>query len=271
MVLAALFAPWIAPHDPWDLTSLNLRDADLPPLSVSSSSGAQFLLGTDKQGRDLLSAILYGSRTSLFVGILAVAFALLLGVSLGLIAGYRGGSLDALIMRAGEVQLSVPSLLLAIFIFAIARASLPSHLQGAAAVWLLIVAIGLSDWVQYARVVRAVVLVEKEKAYAQAARLLGVRPAKIMVGHILPAAAAPILIISAISLPLAIIAEATLSFLGAGMPPDEPSLGRIIRDGLSQMFSKEWWPLLFPACYLVVLTLSGNLLADWLRNAIGRE
>ena len=268
IVFAAVFAPLIAPHDPFDPASLNLMDGFSRPMTPNEFTGNLYWLGADDQGRDVFSAILYGSRISLFVGFAAVLLSAAMGVGLGLIAGYRGGWLDAVIMRIADAQLSFPSILIALLIYGVARGFIPPTEREAAAVWVLILAIGLSEWVQYARAVRGVVLVEKEKEYVQAARLIGVAPWRIMATHILPNAFGPILVIATIGLALAIIAEATLSFLGVGVSPTQPSLGTLIRIGQGFLFSGEWWILLFPALTLLALALAINLLGDWLRDAI---
>ncbi|HUE45881.1 MAG TPA: ABC transporter permease [Aestuariivirgaceae bacterium] len=268
IVLAAAFAPWITPQNPFDLSGLNLMDGFTPPLSESRFSGNWYLLGSDGQGRDMYSAVLYGARISLFVGIMAVAFAAVLGVSLGLLAGYVGGWIDTAIMRIADVQLSFPSILIALMIFGIARGFIAPANREEMAIWVLIVSIGLSDWVQYARTVRGATLVEARKEYVQAARLIGLRPFLIMIRHILPNVMGPVLVIATIGLALAIIAEATLSFLGVGVPPTSPSLGTLIRIGQDFLFSGEWWILLFPAAMLLVLALSVNILGDWLRDAL---
>ena len=268
IVFAAVFAPLIAPHDPFDPASLNLMDGFSRPMTPNEFTRNLYWLGADDQGRDVFSAILYGSRISLFVGFAAVLLSAAMGVGLGLVAGYRGGWLDAVIMRIADVQLSFPSILIALLIYGVARGFIPPTEREAAAVWVLILAIGLSEWVQYARAVRGVVLVEKEKEYVQAARLIGVAPWRIMATHILPNAFGPILVIATIGLALAIIAEATLSFLGVGVSPTQPSLGTLIRIGQGFLFSGEWWILLFPALTLLALALAINLLGDWLRDAI---
>lgn len=268
IVFASVFAPLIAPYDPFNPATLNLMDGFSRPMVPNEFTGNTFWLGTDDQGRDVFSAILYGSRISLFVGFAAVAFAMVLGVLLGLISGYVGGWVDAIIMRVADIQLSFPSILIALLIYGVARGFIPPTAREAAAIWVLILAIGLSEWVQYARAVRGVVLVEKEKEYIQAARLIGVNPFKIMITHILPNAVGPILVIGTIGLALAIIAEATLSFLGVGVPPTQPSLGTLIRIGQGFLFSGEWWILLFPALTLLALALAVNLLGDWLRDAL---
>jgi peptide/nickel transport system permease protein len=239
-----------------------------PPGEANAFTGESFWLGTDDQGRDVFSTILYGLRISLFVGFAAVALALVLGVTLGLIAGYVGGWVETVIMRIADVQLTFPAILVAMLIFGIAKGITPPEYRDQMAIWVLILAIGLSDWVQFARVVRGATLVEKSKEYVQAARLIGRSPFAIMLRHILPNVLSPVLVIATISLALAIIAEATLSFLGVGAPPTEPSLGTLIRIGQGFLFSGEWWILVFPACTLLVLALAVNLLGDWLRDAL---
>jgi peptide/nickel transport system permease protein len=268
IVLAAGFAPLIAPHDPFDPSTLNLMNGFTPPMEPNAFTGEAFLLGTDDQGRDVFSTILYGARISLFVGFAAVLFAMTLGITLGLIAGYRGGWVDGLLMRIADVQLTFPSILLALLIFGVARGFIPPAYRETMAIWVLIVAIGLSEWVQYARVVRGATMVEKNKEYVQAARVIGAHPIKIMVRHILPNVMGPVLVIATIGLALAIIAEATLSFLGVGVPPTQPSLGTLIRIGQGFLFSGEWWILAFPSVALLALALSVNLLGDWLRDAL---
>lgn len=267
MVAASLAAPWIAPQDPFDLASLELSDALLPPAWLEEGS-ARYLLGTDGQGRDLLSAILYGTRTSLIVGIASVALALLIGVSLGLIAGFVGGFVDALIMRLADVQLSFPAILVALLVDGIARTALPRHRVDSIAFYVLVLAIGVSGWVQFARTVRGSTMVEKSKEYVQAARVTGVHPARIMFSHVLPNAMGPVLVIGTIYLAIAIIVEATLSFLGVGIPATEPSLGTLIRIGGNVLMSGEWWITLFPSLALAALVLAVNLLGDWLRDVL---
>ena len=268
IVLAAALAPWIAPFNPYDPSSLNLMDGFTPPGQPNAFTGNVYPLGTDNQGRDVLSTILYGARISLFVGVSAVLFAMVLGISLGLIAGWRGGWVDSLLMRIADVQLSFPSILIALLIFGVARGFIPPAYRETMAIWVLIIAIGLSDWVQFARVVRGATMVEKGKEYVQAARLIGVHPVRILLRHILPNVMGPVLVIATIGLALAIIAEATLSFLGVGVPPTQPSLGTLIRIGQQYLFSGEWWILLFPAITLLALALAVNLLGDWLRDAL---
>ena len=264
----ALFAPVIAPQNPFDPATLNLLDGRTPPMEPNAFTGNVFWLGSDGQGRDIFSAILYGSRISLLVAFSAVIFAMVLGISLGLIAGYRGGWVGALIMRVADIQLTMPSILVALLIFGVARGFIPRESHESLAIIVLIISIGLSEWVQYARAVRGSTMVEKNKEYVQAARLIGVSPFKIAITHILPNVTGPVLVISTINLALAIIAEATLSYLGVGMPPTQPSLGTLISDGQQVLFSGEWWLVLFPGIALLLLALSVNLLGDWLRDAL---
>ncbi|MGF1476964.1 MAG: ABC transporter permease [Geminicoccaceae bacterium] len=268
IIVASVLAPLVAPHDPFNPATLNLMDGFTPPMEPNAFTGNTYWLGTDNQGRDVFSAILYGSRISLLVGFASVLFAAVLGVSLGLIAGFRGGWLDTLIMRVADVQLSFPSILIALLIFGVARGFLPPQYHETMAIYVLILSIGLSDWVQYARTVRGATLVERNKEYVLAARVIGVPPRRILVGHILPNVMGPVLVIATIGLALAIIAEATLSYLGVGVPPTQPSLGTLIRIGQDFLFSGEWWIILFPALTLLALALSVNLLGDWLRDAL---
>ena len=268
LVLAAVFAPLIAPHDPFNPATLNLMNGFTAPGTPNAFTGESFALGTDDQGRDVFSTILFGLRISLFVGFAAVLLGLTIGVTLGLIAGYVGGWAETIIMRFADVQLTFPSILVAMLIFGIAKGFTPPEYRDEMAIWVLIVAIGLSDWVQFARVVRGATLVEKNKEYVQAARLIGRTGPAIMLRHILPNVLSPVLVIATISLALAIIAEATLSFLGVGAPPTQPSLGTLIRIGQGFLFSGEWWILLFPSLTLLALALSVNLMGDWLRDAL---
>jgi len=268
IIFAAILAPWIAPHDPFDPATLNLMDGFTPPMEPNAFTGNVYWLGTDNQGRDIFSAILYGARISLFVSFAAVVFGMVLGISLGLIAAWRGGWVDSFLMRIADVQLSFPSILIALLIFGIARGVIPPAYRETMAIWVLILAIGLSDWVQFARVVRGAAMVEKSKEYVQAARVIGVHPVRIVATHILPNVMGPVLVIATIGLALAIIAEATLSFLGVGVPPTQPSLGTLIRIGQGFLFSGEWWIILFPSITLLALALSVNLLGDWLRDAL---
>ena len=268
LVSGALLAPLIAPHDPFDPATLNLMNGFTAPGAPNAFTGESFWLGTDDQGRDVFSTILYGMRISLLVGFAAVLLGMVIGVTLGLIAGYRGGWTETIIMRVADVQLTFPAILVAMLIFGIAKGFTPVEYRDQIAIWVLILAIGLSDWVQFARVVRGATLVETKKEYVQAAQLIGRSGTAIMIRHILPNVLSPVLVIATISLALAIIAEATLSFLGVGAPPTQPSLGTLIRIGQGFLFSGEWWILFFPACTLLALALSVNLLGDWLRDAL---
>jgi len=264
---AALAAPLIAPHNPFDLAALSLENAFRPPAWLDAGS-TQFLLGTDDQGRDVLSTIMHGARVSLGVGAAAVLFAMVLGVSLGLLSGYVGGRVDAFIMRVADVQLSFPAILIALLIDGVARVALPADSHDEIAVPVLILAIGVSGWVQYARTVRGSTLVEKNKEYVQAARVIGRSRLAIMFSHVLPNVLGPVLVLATIHIATAIITEATLSFLGVGVPATQPSLGTLIRVGNDFLFSGEWWITLFPGLALIALVLSVNLLGDWLRDAL---
>ena len=264
---AAIFAPWIAPTNPFDLKTLNLLDALAPPVWLPGAKPG-YLLGTDDQGRDVLSAIMFGARISLLVGIASVALALVVGVALGLIAGYAGGKADALIMRVADVQLSFPAILIALLIDGVARALLPRDAHSSVALFVLIFAIGAANWVQYARTVRGGTMVEKNKEYVQAARVIGISPLGIMRRHLLPNVMGPVLVLATINIATAVITEATLSFLGVGVPPTEPSLGTLIRVGNDFLFSGEWWITIFPGAALVIMVLAINLLGDWLRDAL---
>ena len=268
LILSAVFAPLVAPYNPFDPGSLNLMNGFSKPMEPNAFTQDVFWMGTDDQGRDVFSTILYGMRISLFVGFAAVVLAMILGVILGLVAAYAGGRTDSFIMRIADIQLTFPSIMVAMLIFGIAKGFTPIHLRDQMAIWVLIISIGLSDWVQFARVVRGAALVEKQKEYVEAAILIGRGPAAIIFRHILPNVLSPVLVIATISLALAIIAEATLSFLGVGAPPTEPSLGTLIRIGQGFLFSGEWWILFFPAVTLLLLALSVNLLGDWLRDAL---
>ena len=266
-ILATLAAPWIAPYDPFDPSQIPLWDGKLPPAWVEGGSSA-YLLGTDNQGRDMLSTILYGGRLSIIVGFVAVFLGMLLGVSLGVISGFFGGKIDAVIMRFADVQLTIPGILLAILINGIGRAILPIDMREDFAIYVVIIAIGLSDWPQFARVARGATMVEAQKEYVQSARVIGLPGWLIMIRHILPNTLRPILVIATIGLALAVIAEATLSFLGQGIPPTTPSLGTLIRVGNEYLFSGLWWITLFPGIALVVLVFAVNLLGDWMRDAL---
>jgi peptide/nickel transport system permease protein len=266
-ILGALFAPWIAPHNPFDLASLNLLDAFKSPAWTEEGEAA-YLLGTDDQGRDVLSAIMYGARVSLLVGLSATIFATTLGVMLGLLAGYLGGKLDALLMRICDVQLTFPSILVALLIDGVVRAALPRDVHDKIALFVVIFAIGISEWPKFARTVRGSTMVERNKEYVQAARVIGVSPPRIMLSHVLPNVMGPVLVIATLNLGLAILSEATLSFLGVGVPATQPSLGTLIRIGNDFLFSGEWWITIFPGVTLIAMVLSVNLLGDWLRDAL---
>jgi peptide/nickel transport system permease protein len=265
-VFGALFAPWVAPHNPFDLATLELSNARLPP-AWSEGGSSNFLLGTDDQGRDILSAIMYGARISLAVGLASVALSVLIGVTFGLLAGFLGGWVDGVLMRLCDVMLSFPSILVALLIAGVGRALFPNAHEGLA-FGVLIVSITLTGWVQYARTVRGSTLVERNKEYVQAARVTGVAPLRIMRSHVLPNVMGPVLVLATIQVATAIITEATLSFLGVGAPPTSPSLGTLIRVGNDYLFSGEWWITIFPGVMLVLIALSVNLLGDWLRDAL---
>jgi peptide/nickel transport system permease protein len=265
-IFCAAFAPWVAPLNPFDLATLNLMDASLPPAWVEGGQ-AKYLLGTDSQGRDILSALFYGARISLLVGLASVLLSMLIGVGLGLLSGFAGGRIDAFIMRVCDVMLSFPSILIALLIDGVGRAMFPDA-HDTLAFGVLIIAISLSGWVQYARTVRGSTLVERNKEYVQAARVIGVAPGRIMFRHVLPNVMGPVLVLATIQVAAAILTEATLSFLGVGVPPTSPSLGTLIRIGNDSLFSGEWWITIFPGIMLVLIALSVNLLGDWLRDAL---
>ncbi len=265
-IVCSVFAPWIAPHNPFDLATLSLSDARLPPAWEEGGS-AKYALGTDDQGRDILSALMYGARISLFVGLASVVVSMFVGVSLGLLSGFAGGRTDAFIMRVCDVMLSFPSILIALLIDGVGRAMFPNA-HDTLAFGVLIIAISLTGWVQYARTVRGSTLVERNKEYVQAARVIGVAPLRIMMRHVLPNVLGPVLVLATIQVAAAILTEATLSFLGVGVPPTSPSLGTLIRIGNDFLFSGEWWITIFPGIMLVLIALSVNLLGDWLRDAL---
>jgi peptide/nickel transport system permease protein len=266
IMLSALAAPWIAPHNPFDPASLDLMDAFTPPFWYEGGT-TKFLLGTDDQGRDIFSTILYGSRISLLVGFASMIFAMVIGITLGLISGYIGGAVESLIMRIADVQISFPAYLIAMLIYGVALSLLPNERHDELAIWVLVLAIGFANWVNFARTVRGSTLVEKNKEYVQSARVIGRRRATIMFRHILPNVMGPVLVIATIGLAVAILTEATLSFLGVGVPPTRPSLGTLIRIGQDFLFAGEWWIVIFPGVALSVLILAVNLLGDWMRDA----
>ena len=264
---ATIFAPYVAPHNPFDLASIDLMDSSLPPIWLDGGD-PRFMLGTDDQGRDILSTIIYGARISLMVSLAAVAFSMVLGITLGLVSGYVGGRTDAIIMRVADVQLAFPAILIAMLIDGVVRGVLPREMHSEVAIYVLIFAIGISGWVQYARTVRGSTLVEKNKEYVQAARVIGIGPVIILWRHVLPNVTGPVLVIATIHLAIAIITEATLSFLGVGVPPTTPSMGTLIQVGQDYLFSGEWWITIFPGIALAVLVLAINLFGDWLRDAL---
>ena len=265
-ILIAFGADLIAPHNPFDLATLELADSMLPP-SWMEGGRAKYLLGTDEQGRDVLSALMYGARISLFVGIASVLLSMAVGVSLGLISGYLGGRVDAIVMRVCDVMLSFPSILIALLIAGVGRAMFPNAPESLA-FGVLILAISLTGWVQYARTVRGSTMVERSKEYVQAARVIGVPRLRIMRKHVLPNVMGPVLVLSTIQVATAILTEATLSFLGVGVSPTSPSLGTFINEGNKQLFSGAWWLVIFPGSMLVLIALSINLFGDWLRDAL---
>jgi peptide/nickel transport system permease protein len=267
IVIAALLAPVIATQDPYDLRQLSIIDSHVPPV-WQKDGDARFLLGTDDQGRDVYSTILYGSRQSITIGVMATLFAAVLGIALGLIAGYAGGSVDTLIMRAADIQATFPAILIAMLVDGTSRALFGNQRNDTVVFWVMVLSIGLSFWVQYARTVRGSTLVEKNKDYVLAARLIGLHPALILFRHVLPNVVGPMLVIATINLALAIITEATLSFLGLGLPSTQPSLGTLIQIGQKYLFAGEWWIAIFPGITLAALVLAVNLLGDWLRDAL---
>lgn len=266
-VVAALFPAAVAPVPVFDLTRISLRNAFIPPVWIEGGT-PEFLLGTDGQGRDVLSAIIYGARVSMLVGVASVLLSLAIGVPLGLIAGFHGGWLDAAIMRVADIQLTFPAILVAVILDGVLRAALGGAAHEQFAIPLLIIAIGVTGWVQYARTVRGATMVERRREYVAAAALIGRRPIAIMLRHILPNVLTPVLVLATINLAVAIILEATLSFVGLGIPPTQPSLGTLIRVGNNYLLSGEWWIVIFPGLALLMLVLAVNLLGDWLRDAL---
>ena len=265
-VFCAAFAGFVAPHNPFDLTTLVLSDARLPPAWMEGGN-TTYLLGTDDQGRDILSALMYGARISLVVGAVSVVLSMLIGVALGLLAGFRGGWIDGFLMRVCDVMLSFPPILVALLIAGVGRALFPNAADSVA-FGVLIISITLTGWVQYARTVRGSTMVERNKEYVQAARVTGVKPLRIMFRHVLPNVTGPVLVLGTIHVATAIITEATLSFLGVGVPPTSPSLGTLIRVGNDYIFAGEWWITVWPGVMLILIALSVNLLGDWLRDAL---
>ncbi|MCR9236235.1 MAG: ABC transporter permease [Alphaproteobacteria bacterium] len=267
VALMAIFAPLVAPFDPYDPAQIDIMNSEYPPIWIEGADPS-FLFGTDDQGRDLWSTILYGTRLSLLIGLCAVALQAFLGITIGLIAGYVGGRLDSLLMRLADIQLSFSTLMVAIIFLAVTQAMFGSETFNQYAIYFLIVVIGVAEWPQYARTVRATVLAEKKKEYVDGARVLGFGPLRIMVRHILPNSMSPIFVISTVQVANAIISEASLSFLGLGMPPSQPSLGSLISSGFDYIFSGSWWITAIPGVVLVVLVLVINLLGDWMRDVL---
>lgn len=266
-VAGALLAPWIAPTNPYDLRTLDLMDSRLPPAWMAGGD-PRYLLGTDNQGAGVLSSILFGARVSLLVGFASVLLSMVIGVALGLVSGYYGGHADAVLMRIADIQLTFPAILVALLLGGIADAALPEQTRASFSILILVLAIGLSNWVQFARTVRGSTMVQKNREYVLAARILGLGDLRILFRHILPNVMGPVLVIATIGLAFAIITEATLSFLGVGVPITEPSLGMLIRFGYDYLFSGEWWVVVFPSGALVLLALAVNLLGDWLRDVL---
>ena len=267
ILFVSFLAGVVAPYNPFDPSTISLMDAFTPPVWIEGGSNS-FILGTDQQGRDMLSTMIYGSRISLIVGFSSIIFAMILGVSLGVTSGYLGGRYETIVMRFTDVQLTIPSILMALLVDGIARGFISKSLHNEMAVYVLVLAIGISEWPQFARVTRAATLVEKNKEYILASKIIGLSNLVIMFKHILPNILRPVLVIATIGLSQAIITESTLSFLGVGFPPTNPSLGTLIRFGNNFLFSGEWWITFFPAIFLVVLALSINLLGDWMRDAL---
>lgn len=266
-VAASLLAPLIAPYNPYDPTQIDLMDSEMPPVWIAEGDG-RFLLGTDGQGRDLLSTILYGTRISLTIGICAVILQAILGVSIGLVAGYRGGRLDNFLMRVADIQLSFSTLMVAIIVLAVFQGLFGTELYERLAILMLILVIGIAEWPQYARTVRASVLAEKKKEYVDAVRVIGLGPMRIMFRHILPNTLSPLLVISTLQIANAIVTEAALSFLGLGMPVTKPSLGSLINSGFEFILSGVWWITIIPGVVLIILVLVMNLLGDFMRDVL---
>jgi peptide/nickel transport system permease protein len=267
LIVGAVGAPWLAPHDPMDLASLSLLDSFKPPVPLPDADWSN-VLGTDNQGRDVLSAIMYGARISLLVGFLAVGLAVIVGIAVGLVAGYVGGAVDSLLMRIADVQLTFPAILTALLVDGVIGAALPKDLHTDLQLYVMIFAIGISVWPGFARTIRGSTLVERNKDYVMAARVIGLSSTRVMLTHVLPNVIGPVLVIGTLALGNAILTEATLSFLGVGLPPTEPSLGTLIRIGNDFLFSGEWWVTIYPGIALVLMVLSINLLGDWLRDAL---
>lgn len=267
LAAAALLAPWLSSVNPFDLGSLDVTDAHLPP-AWTEEGDARFWLGTDDQGRDLLSAILYGLRLSLSISLVSVVLSIVIGVGLGVTAGFAGGWIDTVLMRVCDVMLSFPAILVALLADGILRSAFPGAAHESVAYFVLIFAITLSGWVPYARTVRGLTLVEKGKEFVMAAELIGEKKLTVMRRHILPNVLGPVFVLAAVNVATAVMTEATLSFLGVGVPPTTPSLGTLIRIGNDYLFSGEWWICIFPGIVLIAVVLAVNLLGDWLRDAV---
>ena len=267
LLVGSMFSGWLAPSNPFDLASLNLMDSFKPP-ALSPEGGWDHVLGTDDQGRDVLSGIMYGAKISFIVGFAAVLFAVAVGITVGLVAGYAGGAIDSALMRVADVQLSFPAILIALLVDGVVGAALSREAHEQSQIYVLIFAIGISFWPQFARTVRGSTLVEQRREYVMAAKVIGLSSVRIMVTHILPNVLGPVLVIGTLTLGLAILSEATLSFLGVGLPATQPSVGTLIRIGNDFLFSGEWWITIFPGIALVLIVLSINLLGDWLRDAL---
>lgn len=267
LVLMAVLAPVLAPQNPYDLMQLDIMDSEMPPV-WRDGGDPRFLLGTDEQGRGILSTIMYGTGISLIIGIGAVVVQAILGITLGLIAGYKGGWIDAFLMRLADIQMSLSTLMIAIIVLAIFSAAFDANTYADYAIFMLILIIGIAEWPKFARTVRSSVLGEKKKEYVDAARVIGLPARKVMWGHILPNTLTPVLVISTIQVAEAIMTEAALSFLGLGMPVNKPSLGSLIRSGYELIFSGSWWITLYPALVLIALILALNLLGDWMRDVL---
>ena len=267
MIALAVFAPWVAPTNPYDLKTLNLLNSLLPPAWIDGGD-PRFLLGTDSQGAGIWSLLMFGARVSLIVGVMAVSVSVSLGIAMGLISGYVGGRIDAVIMRVADIQLTFPALLMALLIGGITASVLPENVRTTFAVPVVIAALGFSHWPHFARLVRGVTMVEKNKDYVAAAQLIGRSPFGIMLRQVLPNVLNPVLVLATLDIAFAIMGEATLSFLGFGVPPTQPSLGTLIRNGYDFLFSGEWWIVIFPSLTLVILVVAVNVIGDWLRDAL---
>jgi peptide/nickel transport system permease protein len=266
-MISSLLAPVLAPYDPWDQTQFDIMDSELPPAG-SSGADERFVLGTDAMGRDMLSTMLYGTGISIMIGVFATILQATIGISIGLVSGYFGGRLDSFLMRVADIQLSFTTLMVAIVILALFQATVGLRFYENFAIFVIILVIGIAEWPQYARTVRACVLAEKKKEYVDAARVIGLKPMAIIYRHILPNTVSPLLVISTVQVANAIITEAALSFLGLGMPITKPSLGSLIRNGFDYIFSGSWWITAFPALILVILIIAINLLGDWMRDVL---